>query len=114
METNSNKLVTLKKNKEFTFLYHKGKSLARGSIVAIYHINRYGGYRFGYSVSKKVGHAVVRNKIHRRLKEATRLAIADGLKARHISIVFVARSSIVNCSFLQLTEDVKSILNGIK
>ena len=58
MEKINNKLVTLKKNKEFTFVYHRGKSCATRRMVLIYFKNRYGGIRSGFSVSKKVGKAV--------------------------------------------------------
>ena len=73
MEKINNKLVTLKKNKEFTFVYHRGKSCATRRMVLIYFKNRYGGIRSGFSVSKKYGKAVARNRLRRRLKECCRL-----------------------------------------
>ena len=72
MEKKKNKLVTLKKNKEFTFVYHRGKSCATRRMVLVYFKNKYGGLRSGFSVSKKVGGAVVRNKVRRRMKECMR------------------------------------------
>ena len=42
-------------------------------MVLIYFKNRYGGIRSGFSVSKKYGKAVARNRLRRRLKECCRL-----------------------------------------
>ena len=64
---------TLKKNSEFRRLYSRGKS-AVNSYMALY-CRRNGGKvnRLGYTVSTKLGHAVVRNRIRRRLREIVRL-----------------------------------------
>jgi len=37
--------------------------------------------RFGFTVSKKVGNAVERNRVRRRLREIVRLAVADDASA---------------------------------
>ncbi len=86
------KLITLKKNKEFAFVYSHGKSVAAQSLVLMYFRNKYGGIRSGFSVSKKVGGAVLRNKVRRRLKESLRAYIAD--MNGNASIIFVARPQI--------------------
>ena len=57
---------TLKKNYEFRRLYSKGKSCANAYLVVYCRKNRSGRSRIGYTVSNKVGHAVVRNRIVRR------------------------------------------------
>ena len=63
---------TLKKNYEFRRLYSKGKSCANAYLVVYCRKNRSGRSRIGYTVSNKVGHAVVRNRIRRRLREIAR------------------------------------------
>lgn len=104
------KLVTLKKNKEFTFLYHRGKSCSTKLIVLIYFKNRYGGMRSGFSVSKKVGKAVVRNKVRRRLKESMRALLQENTSHVHANMIFVARTPIVQASYSQIKKDMKYLM----
>ena len=64
---------TLKKNSEFRRLYSRGKS-AVNSYMAVYcRRNGKADNRFGFTVSTKLGHAVVRNRVRRRLREIARL-----------------------------------------
>ena len=63
--------------------------------------NREGKNRVGFTVSKKLGHAVVRNRTRRRLREVYRLneiALKPGY-----DIVIVARSRAVEAPFGKLT-----------
>lgn len=64
---------SLKKNYEFRRLYSKGSSSAT-SLLAVYcRKNRLGYNRIGVTVSNKLGKAVLRNKVRRRLREIYRL-----------------------------------------
>ena len=63
----------LKKRKDFTKTYKKGRSLNGRAVILCYRKTTRPYYRVGFTVSKKVGKAVVRNKVRRRLKEITRL-----------------------------------------
>ena len=82
--------VTLKKNSDFRRLYAKGKSAANPYMVLYCRRNRTGENRLGYTVSVKLGHAVLRNRIRRRLRETVRLN-SPRLK-QGWDIVLVARS----------------------
>ena len=64
---------TLKKNSDFHRLYAKGKSAATPYLVVYCRKNRLERNRCGYTVSTKLGHAVVRNRVRRRLREIVRL-----------------------------------------
>ncbi len=88
---------TLKKNSDFRRLYSKGKSAVTPHMVVYCRRNRLGLNRLGYTVSVKLGHAVVRNRVRRRLREIYRLN-ASALKSGY-DIVIVARSRCVESDY---------------
>lgn len=61
--------------------------------------------RFGFTVTKKTGNAVVRNRIRRRLKEAVRLAGADAA-APGRDYVLIGRRPALDMPFPELVADV--------
>ena len=78
---------TIKQNYEFRRLYSKGKSCANAYLVVYCRKNRAGRSRIGYTVSNKVGHAVVRNRVRRRFRELYRLHKGDMLPGYDIIIL---------------------------
>ena len=61
--------LRLRKDSDFKNIYRKGKSLATKTLVFYFIKNDLGYTRVGYSISKKVGKAVTRNRIRRLIKE---------------------------------------------
>ena len=93
---------TLKKNSDFRRLYAKGKSAASPYLVVYCRKNRLDHNRTGYTVSTKLGHAVVRNRVRRRLREIVRLnaaAVKPGF-----DLVIVARSRAVGAEYRRLEQ----------
>ena len=88
---------TLKKNSDFRRLYARGKSAANAYVVLYCRRNRTGENRMGYTVSTKLGHAVVRNRVRRRLREIYRLN-SPRLKSGW-DIVVVARTRCVGADY---------------
>jgi len=76
--------------------------------VAIVAKSSYGGVRAGFSVSKKIGISVVRNKVRRRLKEAFR-ELLPGIEGNYC-VVFTAKASIENAPFAQILEEMRLLL----
>ncbi len=66
------KKYLVKKNKEFKKIYQEGFSAVNRFVVIFGRKNEFSGKRFGFSVSKKLGKAVKRNRVKRRLKEICR------------------------------------------
>jgi len=93
--------VSLKENYLFRRIY-RGKSVASPALVVYARRNGQRTNRLGLTVSTKVGKAVVRNKIRRRLREIYRLH-EDGF-ARGWDIVVVARVRAAHTPYRQLEE----------
>ena len=80
---------SLKRNHEFKRLYSKGKSAVSHCAVVYCRRNGAVGNRLGVTVSTKIGNAVHRNRVRRRLKEIYRLN--EVKLATGFDIVIVAR-----------------------
>ena len=91
---------SLKLNHIFRRLYHTSGQ-ADSYLVLYARKNRSNCNRVGLTVSKKLGHAVVRNRTRRRLREVYRLN-ESALKPGY-DIVIVARSRAVEAPFSKLT-----------
>jgi ribonuclease P protein component len=97
----------LRRNSDFQRVRHVGKSYASPLLVLAFLRNNLAHSRFGFVVSKKLGKAVRRNKIKRRIREATRLRL------RHISsgydLVFIARKQAAQASYWELAAAVEQL-----
>jgi ribonuclease P protein component len=60
--------------------------------------------RFGFTVSKRVGNAVERNRVRRRLREIVRLWAPTWVRAGH-DYVLVGRRAALNLPFDRMTRD---------
>lgn len=92
--------VSLKSNRDFRRLYSRGKSAAGSYVVVYAQKNRENVNKVGITVSKKLGGAVVRNRVRRRIREAYR-GIEDLLEPGR-NIVIVSRSKSVSADFKKL------------
>jgi ribonuclease P protein component len=103
--------TSLTKNYEFKRLYNKGKS-AVSKYAAVY-IMRSGKdeNRLGITVSAKVGGAVQRNRIRRRLKEIYRLN--EHTLRKGYNIVIVARQSSREAKWGELEPSVLSLFKKL-
>jgi ribonuclease P protein component len=63
-----------------------------------------GPVRVGFTVSKKVGGAVERNRVRRRLREVVRLSAAENLPIGH-DYVLIGRRGALSLPFERMTED---------
>ena len=91
---------SLKLNHIFQRLY-RTSGVANGFVVLYARKNGTNTNRVGITVSKKLGHAVVRNRVRRRLRDVYRLN-EDKFQPGW-DIVVVARSKSVSADFARLT-----------
>ena len=99
------KRYRLKKDKAFQYVYHRGKSASCRDLVLLAAKGR--GLQVGFSVSKKVGNAVTRNKVKRRLRECFRPHLGD---VKNGLYVIVARPSAAKATFQSLYSDTRKLL----
>ena len=98
---------SLKQNHLFRRLYRRGDSAANRYLVVYCRRNGQGCNRVGLTVSAKLGCAVVRNRLRRRLREIYRL---HEMQFRcGYDIVVVARSRAVGATYRQLEQSYLSL-----
>ena len=93
---------SLKKNKDFQYIYRKGTSYANKYLVMYVLENGTGQNRLGISVSKKVGNSVVRHHLTRLIRESYRLH--EEMFNSGLDIVIVVRNRAKDCSYHEIEE----------
>jgi ribonuclease P protein component len=94
------------KPKEYALVYEKGKSWACDLLVMRALPNELTMSRYGISVSKRVGKAVVRNRVKRLLREILRAApLRPGW-----DIVFIARPAAASTDYTGLKQAAEGLL----
>jgi ribonuclease P protein component len=100
----------LTKRQYFDKVYRGGKSVANHQFVLYSHARPHmSTFRLGISVSKKLGNAVVRNRIRRMVKEIVRLN-AQRIPAGY-DLILIARKPVVGLAYADME---KSILHVFK
>lgn len=92
---------TLKQNYEFHRLYSKGRSAVTPCLVVYARQSRKKRNRIGFTVSTKLGHAVVRNRVRRRLREIYRLHEAEFVPGTELVIVARTRAAGADYALLE-------------
>ena len=109
----SGKVGRLKRRAEFLRTAASGRKAAIGGVV-LQALDRpdTAPARLGFTVTKKVGNAVVRNRTRRRLKEAVRLVLNERPVAG-VDLVLIGRDSTRKRDFIALQSDIRRALAKI-
>ena len=92
--------VTVKQNGDFRRIYRRGRSAVSGGVVVYCLPNKHGKSRLGLTVSTKVGKAVVRNRVRRRIREIFRLS--QGKMKQGYDCIVVARTRAAHADYWEL------------
>ncbi|QGG46988.1 ribonuclease P protein component [Heliorestis convoluta] len=101
----------LRRSKDFQTVYRRGNSVA-GRYVVLYLLKGKGTQRFGFSVSSKVGKAVIRNKVKRQLREICRRYRPRLHQGR--DVILIARQKIKGIPFREVEKDVIKLFKRAK
>ena len=96
----------LTRNVQFQFVYDKGRSWAGRELVIKALPNGLDLTRYGFTVGRRVGKAVVRNRIKRRLREIMKQAPLPG----GWDIVLIVRAAAAQADYKSLEKCVRSLL----
>lgn len=107
------KVNIIKNNLEYTRIIKNNKSFKYKDYILYIEKNQTGPYKFGISVSKKIGNAVTRNKLKRQVKNI----IDQKHFENSFNCIIILRKGILTKSFQRKKEDLFNalkILNVIK
>lgn len=124
------KLPRLKKRKDFVQIAQKGKRYVTDAFILQYLYrmqppsydlkvlppkNKDGleDWRIGFTVTKKIGSAVVRNRVRRRLRAAADLMMPNHSHTK-IDYVLIARDQAKSLPFIKIATDLKKVLESIQ
>ena len=99
---------TIRKRADF-LAANRGIRVARPGFVLLAHPNGGRGKRFGVTVTKKIGNAVVRNRMKRRFRELLRAALPGEGLADHDHIL-IGRDGGVERDFALLRDELAQAL----
>ena len=103
-----NRSYSLKRHKEFRYTYRVGRSQNTPLFTLVYAKSRNETIRIGFSVSKRVGNAVQRNRAKRRMRACISPFVAH-LKGG-CNIIFVAKPEVLNAPFSELQHQAELLL----
>ena len=107
--TDDQKIAVIRRRADF-LAANRGLRVARPGFVLLAHPNGGQGKRYGITVTKKVGNAVVRNRIKRRFRELLRAALPEHGLSNHDHIL-IGRNGGIERDFAKLRDELSDALS---
>ena len=99
----------VKREKDFKAIFKDGTSFANRKFVVYQLENQPNHFRVGLYVSKKLGNAVTRNQIKRRIRHI--LQSVKGSLVEHVDFVVIARKGVETLEYAEME---KTLLHVVK
>ncbi|MBO4643074.1 MAG: ribonuclease P protein component [Alphaproteobacteria bacterium] len=113
----SDKLILIKKRPDFLHVTHNGYKIVKSGFVLQAALSRRffpaPAYRIGYTASKKIGNAVLRNRAKRRLRAVCRALLPLEAVCGY-DYVIIARHMVLDIPYKKLYKELKIALTEIK
>lgn len=93
---------------EFQRIYQEGRSFANRAAVLYVLGGRAGGPRVGFAAGRKLGSAVVRNRVRRRIREAVR-QLWPGVRGEPL-LILIGRAAAREMPFAELQQKIAELL----
>ena len=104
-------LVMLRSKRDFAALQGAGRSRAHPLLILRFRRNELGRDRFGISTGKRLGNAVVRNRVRRRIRETLRKI--DGTTAGW-DVLVVARPGSATATYTELQDALQRLMRSLR
>ena len=98
----------VKREKDFKAIFKEGTSFANRKFVVYQLENQQNHFRVGLSVSKKLGNAVTRNQIKRRIRHIL-LSVREHL-ADNVDFVVIARKGAESLDYAEMEKNLLHVL----
>jgi len=102
------KSFRVKREKDFNAIFTDGTSFANRKFVVYQLENQKSHFRVGLSVSKKLGNAVTRNQIKRRIRHI--LQSVKGSLVEHVDFVVIARKGVETLEYAEMEKNLLHVL----
>ncbi len=99
---------SLKRHKEFRYTYARGRAQSLPLFTLVYAKNRNESVRVGFSVSKRIGNAVQRNRAKRRMRASLSPMLPH--LAGGFNVIFVAKPEVLEAPFPELSKQMETLV----
>lgn len=103
-----NRSYSLKRHKEFRYTYRVGRSVGTRLFSLVWAKNRSDSVKVGFSVSKKIGNAVLRNRAKRRLRACITPMLGSIRKGTNL--IFIARHDVLDVPFPEMQKQMEDVI----